>query len=196
MLDEAMRSGLGVAINEANWVGFALDPATRTAQVTLLVPRLPANALAEVQLLLHGVTRLAVSLRGGNWNDPAAPVEPLRLSDLPAAVASFGGQPIYGWDFFAAPDVDQEAWLARPSLDWRAAASAVGHPLRLFQEGVGRHLDLCVWFDSLDVLDGRGLRVPVAKFIADGLAWWRGFREGTARAEALGLHNLRLDAAG
>lgn len=192
MLDEATRCGLGVAINEANWVGFSLDPATRTATVTLLVPTLPSTALAEVQLLLHGVARVAVSLRQGVWCDPGAAVEPLTLASLPDAVRSFGGQPIYGWQFF---DREPPTWTDRLSCDWRAAVGSAAHSLELFQEGVDRHLDLCVWFDSLDVLDSRGLRVPLARFMADGVAWWRALHAGTAQAANLGLVSLSPGAA-
>ncbi len=189
-LDEATRSGLGVALNEADLVGVRIDAATRTATVTLLVPVLdesPAHRQREVQLLLHPVDRVVASLRAGCWNDRAAAVLPLTLPDLPVAVRSFGGQPIYGWDFFDVHETELARWGDRLSLDWRGGTGGGEHPLTLFQEGHDRHLDLCLWFDDLEVLDARGLRVPLSDFVAGGRQWWSAFRANDPRAGGHGL---------
>ncbi len=188
--NEATRSGLGVALNEADLVGLAFDLATRTAVVTLLVPTLAAaepQRAREVQLLLHPVARVAASLRGGAWNDRSAPVVPQRLQDLPATVRSFGGQPIYGFEFVDVHERELAQWGDRLSLDWRGGGRDGEHSLFLFQEGVSRHLDLCLWFDDLEILDGRGMRVRVEDFLAGGRDWWRAFRAGDQRAQGHGL---------
>ncbi|HEU5107658.1 MAG TPA: hypothetical protein VFT95_03695 [Micromonosporaceae bacterium] len=54
-------------------------------------------------LNLDGLRRRAASLRDGWWNDPEAAVLPLTLAGLDAAVRSFGGCPIYGWEFIDPP---------------------------------------------------------------------------------------------
>lgn len=192
--NEATRSGLGVALNEADLVGLAFDLVTRTAVVTLLVPALAADSAhraREVQLLLHPVARVAASLRRGVWNDRDAAVVPQRLDDLPATVRSFGGQPIYGFEFFDVHERELATWGDRLSLDWRSGSGAGAHSLALFQEGgLDRHLDLCLWFDDLEILDGRGMRVRVEDFVAEGSAWWCAFRAGDARTQGHGMFAL------
>lgn len=190
--NESTLSGLGVALNEADLVGVHIDPASRTATVTLLVLSLDNERRArEIQLLLTPVSRVAASLRCGAWNDPLAAVLPLQLDTLSAAVQSFGGQPIYGWEFFDRHDEELALWGDRKSLDWRVAGAAPArHSICLFQEGLERHLDLCVWFDDLEVLDERGMRIDLAALIADGEGWWAALRNHDPRTRGHGLFPL------
>jgi len=170
-LNEATRTGLGVAIDAADLVGVAVDPATRTAIVTFLVP-VPADGecrrARDVQLLLHPVARVAASLRHGAPHGRAATVVAQSLGDLPATVRSFGGMPVHGCGFFDAHETGLAQWGDRLSLDWRSGRGAGRHSLTLCQDAADRRVDLCIWFDDLEVLDGRGFRIPVASFIADG----------------------------
>lgn len=190
--NEATRGGLEVALNEADLVDVHVDPVSRTATVSLLVMNLAADrGVRAVQLLLTPVARVAASLRLGLWNDRTAAVSRFGIEALPATVRSFGGQPIHGFEFFDVHERELACWGDRLSLDWRlAGAPPARHSIALFQEGLDRHLDLCLWFDDLEVLDDRGLRIDVDAFIAAGADWWRAFRRNDRRTLGHGLFPL------
>jgi len=115
--------GLNQALNEATWIGFSIDTAARRAGLLLDVLSLPPEGLAApenlVVLMLGQVTRIAASLRDGCWNDTEAAAAPLRVEDLDATVRSFGGCPVYGWEFFDPPEDSWSAWRHRLSIDAR-----------------------------------------------------------------------------
>src|SRR5262245_3785484 len=113
-----------VALNEASLVGLEVEAAEGWAGLTLSVLSLPPDGGPEpgdprVQLVLQPLGRIAASLRQGAWDDHDAPVAPLGLEKLHAAVAGFGQQPIYGWEFLDVPDEKTFArWRERLSLEW------------------------------------------------------------------------------
>jgi hypothetical protein len=192
-LHEATLSGLDVVLNEADFVGLAFDPVSKVATVTLMTPCLAGTTAPrqrELQLLLHPVARLAASLRDGHVADATAAVLPVTVEQLPAVVRSFGGQPVYGFSFFDQHDGEMAKWGNRLSLDRRDESCAGAHSLTLFQEGLDRHLDLCLWFDDLEVLDERGMRLHLDDLVADARAWWQAFRAGDHRTTGLGLFPL------
>ncbi len=144
---------LEVALNEADWLAFSANPERRETVLRFEVRTLPAgDGDAErsiIDLRLHGITRIAASLRLGTWDDRTAVVVPQALSDLSGAVAWFGGQPIYGWDFFDLDDEHWARWRDRISIDTRWASPEAPHSLDVFQESSPygrRHLDLRLWF--------------------------------------------------
>lgn len=191
-LDQATCCGLGVALNEADLVDVVVDPAHRTATVTLLAPHLSAaTGWRTIQLLLSPVVRVAASLRRGAWNDERAATQAFDLADLSAVVRSFGAQAIYGWEFFDQPASSRASWADRLSFDWRVAGPAPArHTLDLFQEGPARHLDLCLWFDDLEILDERGLRLDVADFVAAGTNFWQALQRRDPQVVGRGLFPL------
>ena len=76
-------------------------------------------------------------------------------------------------------------------LDWRNGDGAEGrHSLCLFQDPHDRTLDLCIWFDDLTVLDGRGRRVSPEAFAAAGERWWRALYDGDPRTHGHGMTPL------
>ena len=126
-------------------------------------------------LRLTGVSRLVASYRAGTWDDAAAPVIELDLDGLDRLLRRHGGGPVYGWEFV---DTDRtlRSWQHRLSLDL-SMSGAGGHTLTLFQDlGGVHHLDLCVWFAGISVLDGGGRRLDLDAFIAGGVRWWDRFR--------------------
>ncbi|MEQ1633051.1 MAG: hypothetical protein ABL997_11810 [Planctomycetota bacterium] len=192
-LHEATLSGLDVVLNEADFVGLAFDPVSKVATVTLMTPCLAGTTAPrqrELQLLLHPVARLVASLRHGHFHDRTAAVEPVTLEQLPDVVRSFGGQPVYGFSFFDQHDAEMAKWGDRLSLDRRDEARTGSHSVTLFQEGIDRHLDLCIWFDELEALDERGMRIRIEDLVDDGRAWWQAFRAGDHRTTGLGLFPL------
>jgi hypothetical protein len=185
----------GVALNEASLVGLEVDATARWAGVTLAVLSLPPGGGPEpadrrIQLILQPLGRIAASLRQGLWNDADAPVAPLGLDRLHAAVAGFGQQPIYGWEFLDVPEEKSFAgWRDRLSLDWHASPGGISHTLDLFQEGATeqRHLDLRLWFDELRILGPDRAEIAFDDFTAAGVRWWDAMYAGDERTKSHGI---------
>ena len=191
---EELRNELGVALNEADLLGFEVDPARLIAAATFRVLTLPTEGPPpddrRVQMLFRPVGRVAASLRNGFWNDEAAEVVPFVLSELLSVVQSFGGQPIYGWKFFDIHDKELAQWGNRLSLDWRSGPDGLSRSIAVFQESgaePARHLDLCVWFDELEVRRPDGVVVPPEEFAAGGRRWWDGMHAHDKRTEGHGI---------
>jgi hypothetical protein len=194
-LTDEQRSGLNVALNEADLLGFEVDPERRIAAATFCVLTLPEVGLApedrRVQFLFHPVGRVAASLRDGRWDDSKAPVVPLALSDLLSVVQSFGGLPIYGWEFIDVHARELDKWGDRLSLDWTSGHNGRSHSITVFQEPGNRILDLCVWFDELEIRDSERRLVSVDAFIASGKRWWDAFYAGDERTKGYGMAPLK-----
>ena len=196
MLSNDLKSALGVALNEASLLGLEFDPDRRLAGATFSVLSLPSSdgpmpADPRVQVLLSDVCRVAASLRGGRWDDAAAPVLPLSVSDLLAVVQSFGGLPVYGWEFFDTGEKELAQWGDRLSLDWKVDESVhCPHSLALFQDGMTRHLDVCLWFEEIEVRAPTGALIPLEDFAAAGKRWWDAFHSHDPRTQGLGLAPL------
>jgi len=191
---EHLRPELGVALNEADLLGFEVDPARRIAAATFRVLTLPAEGPPpedrRVQILLRPVGRVAASLRNGRWDDKAAEVVPFSLSELLEVVQSFGGQPVYGWEFFDIHEKDSVKWANRLSLDWQSGADGLSRSNSVFQEssaGPARHLDLCVWFDELEMRRPDGTMVSLEDFAAGGRRWWDAMYTRDKRTEGHGI---------
>jgi hypothetical protein len=191
---EELRTELGVALNEADLLGFEVDPARRMANATFRVLTLPAAgpppADRRVQMLFRPVGRVAASLRNGFWNDEAADVVPFSLAELLGVVESFGGYPIYGWEFFDVHDRELARWGNRLSLDWRSEPDGLSRSISVFQSsngGPARHLDLCVWFDELEVRRPDGSTIALEEFAAGGRRWWDALFARDKRTEGPGI---------
>jgi len=197
MLSSDLKDALGVALNEASLLGLEFDPERRLAGATFSVLSLPADggpmpADPRVQVLFRNVCRVAASLRAGRWDDVSAPVLSLALHDLLPTVQSFGGLPIYGWEFFDNAEKELTKWGDRLSLDWRdSAAPECQHSVAVFQDGATRHLDLCLWFDELEVRRPDGEPVPLDVFTAAGKRWWDAFYAQDPRTQGLGMAPLK-----
>jgi len=142
-LGEELKQALGVALNEATLLGVELDASSRRVGATLRVLALPDDggpmpADSRVQLVFAPVARVVASLRAGHWDDAAAPVIPVAAGEILGVVQSFGGLPIYGWEFFDSADLELQKWGDRLSLDWRAGADGGSHSVCFFQEGADR----------------------------------------------------------
>jgi hypothetical protein len=197
-IGEDERDGLNVALNEATWAAISVDTTVRQARLLLDVLSFPAGGGttgdSRVVVAVNQVGRVAASLRMGWWNDDAAEVIPLEVAGLDATVRSFGGCPIYGWQFIDPPEDSWSSWRGRLSLDARLGPGESPHVVDLFQEGGSaqpRHLDLRIWFTQIRIttLDDRD--IPLPEFIASGVRWWDALYAGDARARGKGICPLR-----
>ncbi len=77
------------------------------------------------------------------------------------------------------------------SLDFRAEGTSLNHTLHLFQEDRQQKLDVCVWFDQLDVRDRSSNALSLDEVIAGGKRWWDGLHSGDPRTRTSGIHPLK-----
>jgi hypothetical protein len=183
-------SRLNVALNEARFVAFHFDLYRRIASVELRVLTLPSDGPApkevSVELRLFPVGRIAASYVGSDGH-----VKRLRIDDLSDAVRSFGGQPIYGWEFFNPPSANLAVWENRLSLDWRGGDTGLTHTLHLFQESNDRKLDLCLWFDDVEIRDEHGGEMAIEAVIASGKQWWDSVFSDDSGTRGSGIYPIK-----
>ncbi len=190
-MDLDTKMGIGVALNEAKLLGVEVDRERRIAAITFSVLALPADGApprndSRVSMVLEQVGRVVASLRNAHWNDDRAPAVPMSLEELFNTVQSFGGLPVYGWEFI---DTEQgyEGWENRTSLDESIDGGSMLHSMMLFQEGHDRHLDLRIWFGGLRVYRPDYTEIPLQEFIGAGKRWWDGLFSGDPRCQGHGI---------
>jgi hypothetical protein len=190
-ITEEQRKGIGVALNEADLLGFEVDPEHRVAAATFCVLTLPESGPApddrRVQFLFRPVGRITASLRNGRWDDPGAAVVPFTISELLTIVQSFGGLPVYGWECIDVHDKELQKWGNRLSLNWLSGEDGLSHSITVFQDPGDRILNLCVWFDEIEIRDPQGNKIPLDSFIASGKRWWDAFYAGDERTRGYGM---------
>jgi hypothetical protein len=193
-LSEEDCDNLGVALNEATLLGVEVDLEKRRAAATLAVLTLPPEGPgpkdSRVQIVFERLERVAASLRRGRWDDPTALVDPFGVNELLPKVQSFGGLPIYGWEFFDIADETFPALSNRLSFDVSLGAAGGTHSFVVFQEGIDRHLDLWLWFDHFTIRDSLGVVIPLNEFVAGGRRWWDAFHRLDPRTQGHGIDPL------
>jgi hypothetical protein len=191
-----LRRDLDVALNESSWLGIRVYADRREVALGFEVLTLPegdgGDGSETLTLRLQGVSRIVASLRSGRWDDADARVETLTLGELRAVVASFHGQPVYGWEFFDLGDDAWAGWRDRVSLDVRFVQRESPHSLQLFQEAGPtefgtRHLDFRVWFDRIWAYDQDGVDLDLAEIARGGRRWWDALRRGDERTRGSGI---------
>jgi hypothetical protein len=192
-LSEQQKKGIGVALNEATLSGAELDTDRRIAGLTFSVLTLPKEGQSQedsrIQIILKPVSRVAASLRTGIRNNPSE-VQPLKIEQLLEAIGTFKS-PIYGWDFIDVEKKEFSILKNKLSLDWRSGIEGNKHTLSLFQEAPNRVLDLCFWFDSMDVFTAQGTRIELDDFIDGGQRWWDGLHSGDLGTVGSGITPLK-----
>ena len=194
-LDDALRESLATALCEADLLGFEVDPEARIAAATFRVFTLPESGPVpedrRVQFRFGPVGRVAASLREGRRDDPAARVVPFGIEELLEVVQSFGGLRIYASEYFDIHEKSLSSWGERLSLDWRSGADGLAHSITLFQAGIDRTLDVCVWFDRFRIFDPGYRPIEVDDFVAGGRRWWQAFSAGDPRTLGYGMVPLK-----
>lgn len=192
---------IGIALNEATLLGAEYEAQRNLVGLTFSVLTLPDDdapepADARRQFILTDVGRIAAALRDARWNDTTAHTIPFEASDLLAIVQSFGGRPIYGWQFINKEDNAFNEWKNRLSLDIKMDFGSLDNRLMLFQEGAttNRHLDLWIWFGGLLIRDANGRTITCEEFIAGGKRWWDGMYAGDSRTSGHGIVAGEVDS--
>jgi hypothetical protein len=192
VLSDDDKAGLGVAFNEARWLSVAVDVARRSAVVTLapltLPPSGPPPDDRRILIVLEPVGRVRVRRVSAGGE-----VLPVPLAELSAVVESFGGLPIYGWEF-----IDTEIPPLTPaelSADAVLGSDGHTHTLHVFQDAVHLGLDLWLWFDVLECRTLGGEVLPLADVIAGGKRWWDGLFSGDPRTAGTGIVPLKGDGS-
>lgn len=185
--------GLGVALNEATLLGVEAASERKLVGATFSVLTLPERGASppdtRVQFIFNSVSRIAASLRLGQWNDRTAKVEKFEVEELLQVAESFRC-PIYGWEFFNL-DIAKFYWLDRLSLDWRQGDNSSANSFSFSQDGVNRHLNVCIWFESFIIKTPQGNEIALEEFIAGGKRWWDRLYNGDPQTEGKGIFPLK-----
>lgn len=197
LLDELNTAGLDKALSEAGCLGVKVDSEAKRLELELeilsLVEQIPGTPSADaessvvthrVRLLFHGVTRIAASLRAQRWDDLEPRILPLELPELSAAVTSFGGSRLHGWEFIDPDDSSWVLWSELLSFDTTIDNRIARHVLEFSQEeGVNpRELDIRVWFDTVTAHHPDGVPIPLPELVSGSERWWEAHAKGDPRA--------------
>ena len=148
--------------------------------------------MPRITVVFRDVQRFVVSYRPSRWDDDGIAAVTCTKEDLPAVLHSFGGAPIYGWEFFDTPEAAWARWSNRLSLDEQWQAGRGSHTLELFQEGRREGhdeiLEFRAWFDRVEIYDVERRPIPLDEFAADGKRWWDGLHAGDARTASAGIY--------
>ena len=184
-------TGLNVALNEAKFLGLDFELARRRASMRLTILTLAEEPTAqshmEVELSLYPVGRVAARLAG-----PDGQVTAFNLEELSEVVTSHAGGVIYGWEFFDPPSENIATWLDQASVDSGHGTVGLTHVLHVFQDTERSKLDVCLWFDELDVRTGAG-NGSLDGVIAAGKRWWDAVFAGDARASSSHIHPIKKE---
>ena len=81
-----------------------------------------------------------------------------------------------------------DLWGDRLSLDWHSPnGDRFSHSMSLFQEGTERHLDICVWFNSLEACKPDGEVIPLEELAEAGKRWWDAFYANDPKTQGIGI---------
>lgn len=195
-------AGLDKALSEAGCLGLEVDSEAKRLELDLEVLSLPEqiSGISEeaperdtdcrrVRLVFQGVTRIAASLRIQRWDDLEPRILPLDLPGLPAAVASFGGSRLHGWEFVDLDDSSWALWRELLSFDTTIDTGIARHVLEFSQEeGIDpRELDIRVWFDSVTAQSTSGKPIPLPELVSGSARWWDAHDKGDPRAVHPGI---------
>ncbi|MCR9295306.1 MAG: hypothetical protein NXI32_21520 [bacterium] len=185
---------IGIALNEATFLGGEYDSRRNVVGLTFSVLTLPDDHSPEPsdprrQIILTNVGRIAAALRDAHWDDTSAETIPFAASELLSTIQSFGGQPVYGWEFINNDDKAFDQWKHRLSLHVKVESGSLDNRMMLFQEGSTsrRHLDLWIWFDGILIRDAVGNTIDIVDFAAGGRRWWDAMHAGDSRTDGHGI---------
>lgn len=192
------RDGLDLLLNESVLLDAELDPGRCLLGLTFYVEMIPergerATEDLYLQLLLHGIGRLAVSFRqGASWFDRSARLEQLELDELGAALGRIHyPDAIYGRRFFDVPGAREfTPWRDLVSVEFTAqdhdeTEEAGLHTLTVWNDELelGRDreqrlfFDLRAWFERVSIRDRLEQPVELGEAIAASRRYWDAVRQ-------------------
>jgi len=190
--DETAQA-IGVALNEASLLGMEWAAEQSVLWSTFSVLTLPETGPEpedrRVVLSFENVGRVAMSCREGRWDDYEAEVIKFKVDEILETIQSFGGQPIYGWEFINAEEKELKKWEDKLSLEILNSSGSTANRISLFQEGATekKHLDIWIWFESLRVLNPQKEEISIEDFSEGGKRWWDALHTGDPRTGNHGI---------
>lgn len=189
--------GFNLALDEATVLGAELNDDRTKMAITFDVLTLPSDTEPEpedsrISLRLHDISRLAVSLRKGRWDDDNAEILRFEVSDFFNMVHNSCGGAIYGIKFLNAGEEWFETWKNKLSLNFVNEDRPSKFTLDLFQDGQNT-LNMRVWFESFKILSPELQEIELETFISGGKRWWEGFNRGDMRTMGRGMIQLDPD---
>ena len=190
--------GLGRALNEAELLGAEFDFEKEFLACTFNPIVVDENGKVptdrRIQLILRNVNRIASSLRNSDWNDDKQQAEKFELADLLIIVNSFGGLPIYGWEFFNCAEEDFKRWENRLSFDWENKKyDGKEHTFDFFQEGHERHLDIRVWCSEIHLFNPNRQKIDLHEFMKASDRGWNAMNSNPEISKRYGIQFIDKD---
>ncbi|ADE53350.1 hypothetical protein [Coraliomargarita akajimensis] len=192
-IQEDTAQAIGVALNEATLLGMEWSPEKSLVWSTFSVLTLPEVGPEpedrRVVLSFENVGRIAMSYRKGFWNDYEAEVIRIKENEILEVIQSFGGQPIYGWEFINTEENELAKWEEKLSLEILNPTGSTTNRISLFQEGAteSKHLDIWIWFESFRILNPQTEEISVSDFTEGGKRWWDALHAGDPRTDNHGI---------
>lgn len=169
-MDPNLINGLNNAFGEAHLSRWVV---AEHGDVDLVLERLPnwdfdgdTAWYPTVTVSLSDVSRIAASLRRGEYLDRSAPVASFGIDSLDSIMQGFWPGAIFG--HFIDADPTDAAWRDRLSLDIQRSAHGGSHTFSLWNANPEWAFDLIIWFDHLAVFDTGGAELDLDRLIAGG----------------------------
>jgi hypothetical protein len=190
-ITEEHRRGLNIALNDAEILGFEVDPYRRFACATFNVLTMPENGPPpidrRVQMLFNPVGRVAASFWCRESDEAPWEVTKFKIKELLKISQDVGRVRVCGWNFIDINDKTLRPSEKRLSLEWESGMDGRAHSITVSPLGRYRALDLSVWFDVLEIRLPSGVPERLEDFIAGGKRWWDALHAGDDRTKGFGI---------
>ena len=135
-----------------------------------------------IELLKEQVNGLNIALNEAkllgtedDWLFPDVELSPVEMDDLGALVRSFEDQPVFSFESITIPYMaDFVDSITSPSSFYWNSSLGNGADTFTLTRTDDRILELCAWFDYLEIRDDRGVEIEIEEFIAGSRRYWEG----------------------
>lgn len=198
MITKDIIEGLNVALNEAQIFGIEFDKENEYIAVTFSPISIDQNGEVptdnRVQFVFKPIGKFFASYRLGNWDDNNAEVLTFEPEEIFDKIKEFEFLAIYGWEFIDNGNKRFDQWKNKLSFDYESKIGrGLKHTIDLFQEGNGKHIDLRIWFDEIDVYDSNFKIISLQDFIENGKRGWGAVYYKKGFGEKFGIVPLKAE---